>query len=187
MDIAYGSEQAKKFITNVGLITSKGKHGQNIMACEWTHHISYTSGILAICVDRENETYHNIKKSKEFGVNLTALDQTKLASVAGGYSGSEYDKIEALKELGFEFYQAKKINTLMVKGASLNVECKVIKVIKLPEHTMFLGEAQEVSMNPDKNSVCFHRGLYWNLTNNVQKPSEEERAKTKEIVEKHKK
>jgi hypothetical protein len=35
------------------------------------------------------------------------------------------DKIIALKEWGFQFYQAKEINVLMVGEASLNVECKL--------------------------------------------------------------
>jgi hypothetical protein len=35
------------------------------------------------------------------------LDQSILSSIAGGYSGNDYDKISALKELGFEFYNAK--------------------------------------------------------------------------------
>jgi hypothetical protein len=41
-----------------------------------------------------------------------------------GYSGNKYDKINALKELGFQFYDANKIKTLMVKGASFNMEYK---------------------------------------------------------------
>ncbi|HEX7258207.1 MAG TPA: hypothetical protein VF242_09110, partial [Nitrososphaeraceae archaeon] len=40
-------------------------------------------------------TVENIRTSKEFGVNLCASDQSILASVAGGYTGSMYDKVNA--------------------------------------------------------------------------------------------
>ena len=186
MDIAYGSDFAKKFVTNVGLITSSGKYGQNIMACEWTHHISYVQGLIAICVNRENESYNNIHKSKEFGVNLCATNQTVLSSVAGGNTGREYDKIAALKELGFEFYKAKKINVVMVKGASLNVECKVIQEIALPEHTLFIGQTVEVKENKGKQSLGFHAGMYWRLEQQIPKPSDKQKARIKEVVQKHK-
>jgi hypothetical protein len=34
-------EGSNKFITNVGLITSNGPFGADVMGCEWTHHVSY--------------------------------------------------------------------------------------------------------------------------------------------------
>ncbi len=33
----FDDDRINKFVTNVGLVTSNGPHGQNIMACEWTH------------------------------------------------------------------------------------------------------------------------------------------------------
>ena len=147
MDLPWGDEKTVQFITNVGLITSKGKHGDNIMAAEWTHHISYSPGLIAVCVGHGKATYDNIKETKEFGVNISAIDQNVLASISGGSSGKTVDKIGALKELGFKFYKANKINTLMVEGAVLNIECKLMKEIPLGDHTMFVGEIVEVSYN----------------------------------------
>src|SRR3989338_8808174 len=124
MDLPWGDERTTKFITNVGLITSYGQFGHNIMASEWTHHISYSPGLIAVCIGHNKATQMNISKTKQFGVSLCAIDQATLASVAGNYTGKDYNKIEALKTLGFEFYKAKKIKTLMVKGAALNIDCK---------------------------------------------------------------
>ena len=117
MDLPWNDERSNQFITNVGLVTSNGPFGPNVMACEWTHHISYQPGLIAVSVGHTKATVENIRNSKEFGVNLCASDQSVLSSVAGGYTGSMYDKVNALKELGFEFYKAKRIIPLMVKGA----------------------------------------------------------------------
>jgi flavin reductase (DIM6/NTAB) family NADH-FMN oxidoreductase RutF len=155
------------------------------MACEWTHHISYQPGLIAVSLGHTKATVENIRTSKEFGVNLCASDQSILASVAGGYTGSMYDKVNALKEIGFEFYKAKKINSLMVKGAALNIECRLYKEITLGDHITFVGEVVEASNNPDKVPLAYHKGKYWAMDKNLVKPSMEERERIKKVVEKH--
>ncbi|MEK6909707.1 MAG: flavin reductase [Candidatus Aenigmatarchaeota archaeon] len=112
MDLPDWDEKSLKFITNVGLITSDGPFGPNIMSSEWTHHLSYSPGLIAVCPRPSRTTYENIKETKEFGVSLCAVDQAGMASISGGYHGREYDKIKALKELGFEFIKQRKLNPL---------------------------------------------------------------------------
>src|SRR3989344_9701363 len=48
VDIPYGSEAAGKFLSNVGLITSNGPNGEDIMAAEWTRPASHSPGLLAV-------------------------------------------------------------------------------------------------------------------------------------------
>ena len=139
MKLPWNDPRSNKFVTSVGLITSDGPHGPNIMACEWTHHVSYDPGLIAVSLGPTKATVENINQTKEFGVNLCAFDQSVMSSIAGGYSGNNYDKIGALKELGFEFYHASKIKTLMVKNASLNAECQLFQESKFGDHIMFIG------------------------------------------------
>ena len=65
------------------------------MVCEWTHPISYQPSLIAVSLGHTKATVENIRTSKEFGVNLCASDQSILASVAGGYTSSMYDKVNA--------------------------------------------------------------------------------------------
>jgi flavin reductase (DIM6/NTAB) family NADH-FMN oxidoreductase RutF len=127
LDLPWNDERSNKFITNVGLITSDGPFGADVMACEWTHHVSYSPGLIAVCIGPKKTTHENIIQTKEFGVNLSSTDQSIMSSIAGGYMGSKYNKINALKELGFEFYEAKKIRAVMIKGAAVNIECTIVK------------------------------------------------------------
>ena len=187
MDILWGDEKTTTFITNVGLITTNGQNGNNIMACEWTHMVSYSPGMIAICINPKKTTAENIQKSKEFGVNITSTEQTVMASIAGGSTGKEIDKIKVLEELGFKFYKGKKIKTIMVKDAVLNVECKIIKEIQLGSHIMFVGEVIEASINSDKTPVAYHKGRYGKVEFSIPKPTEQEREKINKIVEKFRK
>lgn len=186
MDIAWGSEESSKFVTNVGLITSNGPHGNNIMAAEWTYHISYTPGMIAISLRPTRATYENIKKTKEFGVNLAGVDQNVVSSIAGGSSGKGTDKIKVLEDMGVKFYKAKKINAVMVKGASLNAECKLVKLIKTGDHDLLIGEVLEVSAT-EKNSLIYHGGKYYKVGERIQKPEQDELDKIAKLVKKHEK
>ncbi|MBI2233271.1 MAG: flavin reductase family protein [Candidatus Aenigmarchaeota archaeon] len=186
MDLPWGDEKTTKFVTNVGLITSNGPYGYNIMAAEWTHQVSYSPGLIMVNVGFNKATEANITNTKQFGVSLAAFDQDVAASISGGSSGKDVDKIKVLKELGTEFYKGKKIDALMVKGAVLNIECKLLKMEKLGDHTMIVGEALEASAN-EKKPLIYHRGKYWHLGVQMQKPSEAVRERISRLVEKYKK
>lgn len=187
MDLPWGDDKSVKFITNVGLITSDGPAGPNVMSTEWTHHISYSPGLIAVCIRPTDATHENISKTKEFGVNICAVDQSIMASVAGGYTGREYDKIKALQELGFEFYKARKIKAPMVKDVAVNIECELVEAILLGDHTMFVGGVVEATNNSDKEPLGYHKGRYWIMNTGVVKPLDEERERIRKVVEKFKK
>ncbi len=186
MDLPWGDEKTTKFITNVGLITTRGPSGDDIMACEWTHHVSYSPGLVAVCIGRKKATARNIRKTKEFGISLCAADQSVVSSVAGGYSGAAYDKIAALRELGFKFYKGRKIKAFMVEGAAVNIECKLHRTIKLGDHTMFVGEVVAAS-SAQKEPLAYHKGRYWIMNKNIKKPSDKKRQQIRNTVEKYKK
>jgi len=187
MDLPYGEERTKQFVTNVGLITSNGRYGYDIMACEWTHQVSYMPGLIAVCVNFKDATNANISKAREFGVNLCASNQNVLSSIAGNYSGKNYNKIEALRELGFKFFKAKKIDAMMVEGAAMNAECRLFKKINLGDHTTFVGEVVELYPVKAKDILVYHGLRYWKIGDNIPKPPPDELERIKEIVEKHRK
>ena len=189
MDLPWGSDYTKKFITNVGLITTTGPQGDNIMAAEWTHFVSYSPGRIAVSVGKHyrKATAVNIEKTKEFGVSIAATDQNVLSSLAGKVSGNDYDKIGALKELGFKFYKGKKIKALMVEGAALNVELKLVNTIDMGSHVMYVGEALEAAPNPDKEPLAYYQHKYWHIGENIHKPDKEELDRMNAIIEKHRK
>ena len=185
MDLPWGDEKSLKFITNVGLITSDGPYGQNIMAAEWTHHISYSPGLIAVCIGSKKATFDNIRKTKKFGVNIASINQSVISSISGGFTGKEVDKIKALKELGFKFYKGEN-GILMVEGAAMNAECKLFKEIQLGSHVMLVGEVTKASAL-EKEPLAYHKGKYWIMDKNIEKPSDKKREHIKNIVQKNRK
>ena len=60
MHLAWNDRRTRQFITNVGLITSNGPAGLDIMSAEWTHHwrgIFYSFGCIERSRCRHNDSY----------------------------------------------------------------------------------------------------------------------------------
>ena len=63
---------------------------------------------------------------------------------------------------------------------------QIIQKIELGDHTMFVGEVVEL-YQAGKKPIVYHAGKYWKLENQIQKPTQEERDKIREVVDKFKK
>lgn len=186
MELGWGNETTKLMSHNVGLITSNGPFGNNIMTCEWIMRTSFNPAIVAVSIAKPRATYANIIKTKEFGISFAAYDQNILASVSGNNSAKIVDKIKILKELGFKFYKAKKIDALMVEGAAVQMECKIIKKIPAGDHVVFLAEVLDAN-STGKTPLLYHAGKFYTVGEIIQKPSPEGLEKIREIIMKHKK
>lgn len=184
-DLPWGDERTSKFSTSVGLITTNGPNGHNIMACEWTHQLSYSPGIISVHIGPNKATAENIIHSKEFGVNLADTGQTVAAHVAGKNSGHKVDKVAVLKELGAVFFKAKKIGAFMLEGAAMQAECKLIATYPMGDHTMFVGEIIELYPANDKEPLVYHNTKYSAPGETIPKPDAEELAKIDQIIAKH--
>jgi flavin reductase (DIM6/NTAB) family NADH-FMN oxidoreductase RutF len=188
MDLLWNDRRTSQFVTNVGLITSDGSFGPNIMAAEWTHHISYSPSLIAANIRGHDATAQNIKESKEFGISIAAENQNVICSIAGKYKGIHVDKISVIKEAGIAaFYNAKSISSQvpMLVGAAMNAECKLVKQEELGDHIMFVGEVIEISADENIRPLLYHNGRYWKLGEAMIKPQPDLLDRIEEFAKKH--
>ena len=73
MELPWNDPRSNQFATTIGLITSNGSSGPNIMAREWTHHLSYKSGLIAVSLGYTKTSAGNIRQNQGFGMNICAL------------------------------------------------------------------------------------------------------------------
>jgi flavin reductase (DIM6/NTAB) family NADH-FMN oxidoreductase RutF len=187
MELKWDDYRTRKFVTNVGLITSDGPNGPNMMAAEWVHHVSYSPSLIAVCLGPGRATVENIRKSRQFGISIASSSQSAICSIAGGSTGLEVDKVAQLGEFGLTFYPAKKINAPMPSGAAMNAECTLLQEIPLGDHVMFVGEVVEISADEAAVPLIYHAGRYWEFGAQMQKPPEDVLAKINALKEKYKK
>ncbi|VVC01182.1 FMN reductase (NADH) RutF [uncultured archaeon] len=178
MDLGYNNPKASKFVTNVGIITSNGPNGHNIMAAEWTYYVSYSPALMSVHVGRGvpplgKATMENIRATREFGVSIAASGQNVFASIAGGSSGRDVDKIALLREMGAEFYPAKNIGVLLLKGAAMHAECRVKDIMEIGDHFMVIGEVLDAESDETKEPLAYNFGRYRSIGPFLEKPQQE--------------
>ena len=149
------------FTTGVSLVTSSGTHGQNVMAAEWTIQISYKPMLIAVFIHEDSATFENIKKTKEFGINVSSEGQTMAVNIAGGYSRREIDKLK-VKGI-FDFLPSRKIKSPMIAGCIVNAECKLVTMKKLGDHIMAVGKVVAISYDETKKPLIYHSGRYFRI------------------------
>ncbi len=160
-------ESLRHMVTGVGLITTfTEERGPNVMAAEWTMTVSHHPPLILVVVHRENATHEMITKSREFGVNLAADDQSDLVSLAGSFTRYQTDKFSS----GIiRTYKAKRIRAPMLEGAVVNTECILKETVTFGDYTGFIGEVVEISHNPEKRPIAYHLGRTWKVEN-FEKP-----------------
>lgn len=188
MDLGWGNEKASKFLTNVGLVTTDGPNGPNVMAAEWTYYVSWSPALISVHIgggQTGKATAENIMNAKEFGVSIAASGQNAISSIAGGSSGRDVDKISVLRGIGAEFYPAKKIKALMVKGAAINAECRLVEAKVLGDHTMFIGEVVDIQTDQSKSPLVYSFGKYYSLGEHLHKPDQPLLDRIESLKKKH--
>ena len=191
VDLGWGNEKASKWATNVGLITSDGPHGPNIMAVEWTYYVSYSPALISVHIGGTTKnasgkaTLDNIRATKEFGMSLAASGQNVFSSIAGGSSGKDVDKIGLLRELGAKFTAGKHTKVLLLEGAASTAECRVKEITDLGDHVMILGEVLEMDSHGEKQPLIYSFGKYYGLGEMIGKPEQGVLDKIAQLKEKY--
>ena len=161
------AEKAQRyFATGISLVTSSGPYGQNVMAVEWTMQISYKPMLIAVFIHEKSATFENIKKTKEFGINVSSADQTMAVNIAGGYSRREIDKLKIKNS--FELVASQKIKSPMIAGCLINAECKLVIMKKFGDHTMVVGKVVAISYNEAKKPLIYHSGRYFRIGSTIE-------------------
>ncbi|MGZ5498547.1 MAG: flavin reductase family protein [Candidatus Aminicenantales bacterium] len=119
----------------IGTYGSDGK--PNIMTVAWGGIASSKPPCLSVSLREATLSYHNIKRTEAFTVNIPSEKHLKEADFVGMVSGRECDKF---KETGLTPEKSRLVNAPIVKEFPYALECKLVKQVDLGLHTMFIGE-----------------------------------------------
>lgn len=114
----------------------------NILTIAWTGTVCTNPAMVYISVRPERYSYHMIKESGEFVINLTTEKLANAADYCGVRSGRQVDK---WKECGLTADKAASLEYApMISESPVNIECKVKEIQELGSHHMFLAEVTAV-------------------------------------------
>ncbi|MDE1726776.1 MAG: flavin reductase family protein [Thaumarchaeota archaeon] len=154
------------FMTGVSFITSYGPNGQNVMAAEWTMQISYEPMLIAVFIHEGSSTLENIRKTKQFGINVASEKQATLISIAGGYSRKEIDKLSINNS--FQLLKSKKTKIPLIANCLINAECDLTMIKKIGDHIMVVGKVVSIRYNDTEKPLVYHRNRYFSIGPSIE-------------------
>jgi flavin reductase (DIM6/NTAB) family NADH-FMN oxidoreductase RutF len=119
----------------VGTYDADGK--PNIMNAAWGGIASSKPPCISVSLREATLTYHNIRHSQAFTVNIPSEKYTREADYVGIVSGRTVDKF---KETGLTPLKSERVNAPIVKEFPYALECRLYREVELGLHTMFVGE-----------------------------------------------
>ena len=128
------------------MVSCADKEGHdNIITIAWTGTICTNPAMLYISVRPTRYSYHLIRESGEFVVNLTTKDLVKATDWCGVRSGRDVDK---WSEMHLTRGNAQTlIYAPIIEESPVNIECQVVKVEELCSHHMFLAKVTGVQVD----------------------------------------
>ena len=127
------------------LVTVADREGNsNIFTVAWAGTICTNPPMLSISVRPERHSYHMIRETGEFVVNLTTESMAWATDYCGVRSGRDTDK---WKDTGLTPEKANVVNVPVIKESPVNIECRVVKVEELGSHHMFIADVVAVDVD----------------------------------------
>lgn len=116
----------------------------NIITIAWTGTICTNPPMAYISVRPERYSYHMLRESGEFVINLTTESMAYATDYCGVRSGRNVDK---WKETGLTPVLAQTVKAPVIAESPVAIECRVTEVKELGSHHMFLAEVTGVSVD----------------------------------------
>ena len=145
------------------MVSTADKEGNsNIITIAWTGTVCTNPAMVYISVRPERYSYHMIKESGEFVINLTTEKLTKATDYCGVRSGENVDK---WKECRLTQGKASSLEFApIIEESPVNIECKVVEIKELGSHHMFLANvtavhADEAYLNEQNKFELNNTGL----------------------------
>lgn len=116
----------------------------NIITVAWTGLINTQPPRLSISVRPGRYSYHLIRESGEFVVNLTPARLIRAADLCGMYTGAKVDKF---RKAQLTPEPAQSVACPLIAECPLSLECRVTDVLPQGTHDLFLADIVAVDVD----------------------------------------
>lgn len=130
----------------VVMVSAADKEGRDdIITVAWAGTVCTNPPMVSVSIRPERYSYHMIRETGEFVINLTTEELAFATDYCGVKSGRDVDKF---RETGLTREKAEKVNAPMIAQAPVSIECRVKEIRELGSHHMFI--AQVVAVHADE-------------------------------------
>ena len=127
------------------MVSVADKEGNaNIITVAWAGTVCTNPPMLTISIRPERYSYHMIRETGEFVVNLTTEELARATDYCGVRSGRDTDK---WADMGLTKEKASEVSVPLIRECPVNLECRVVRVDELGSHHMFLAQVVAVDVD----------------------------------------
>lgn len=124
------------------LVSCRGLDGENnVLAVGYCGNCSYDPPMVMVGIVPSRYSYHMIKESGVFVVNLVDENYKETFNYLGTHSKRDEDKLAIMK---VNLDEAKIVNAPILTDCPVNIECTVVDSIVTGSHEMFIGKIEYV-------------------------------------------
>ena len=143
-----------RFPSGITVVTSRGSagelHGITVSAfCS----VSLSPPLILVCIEKTTGSHEAINETKIFAVNILAAGQDDMSERFSLPSSDKFDGVP-LRTAGSGVF--------LLADALVAMECRLRNVYDGGDHSIFVGEVEEVSIK-DGNPLVYFHGLYRDL------------------------
>ena len=129
------------------VIVSCGDEAEhNLITIGWTGILNTRPPITYISVRPERHSYHIIRRTGEFVINLTDSSMARATDICGMYTGRKRNKAEMA---GLTLERSSVVSCPSIAQSPLSLECKVNRIIPLGSHHVFVADIIRAAVRED--------------------------------------
>jgi flavin reductase (DIM6/NTAB) family NADH-FMN oxidoreductase RutF len=129
------------------LVSCRDKDGSNnALAVAYCGNCSYDPPMVMVGIVPSRYSYHMVKETGCFVVNLVPKSLKEAFDYLGSHSGRDEDK---LAKVNLNLAEADKVNAPLLTDCPVNIECKVVDSVMTGSHEMFIGRVEHVHVDPE--------------------------------------
>lgn len=137
------------------LVSCRGKNGEdNALAVGYCGNCSYDPPMVMVGIVPSRYSYHLIKESGCFVVNIPDKSYQEIFDYLGSVSKRDCDK---LAEKNVKMENGKVVNAPILSDCLVNIECTVVDSIVTGSHEMFVGKVEYV--HADESLIDSERNI----------------------------
>lgn len=145
------------FATGITIITVDNEGEIHGMTANSFSSVSLNPPLVLVCVDERARSHQLLHARQRFGINVLASGQRSISD----YFARSTETHQHPEEAGARFDRTGH-NTPVLHGALAYLECRLHQALKAGDHTVFIGEVEELVVR-EGDPLLYFRGKYREL------------------------
>ena len=143
------------------LVSCRDKDGRNnALVVGFIANVSLDPAMVMVGIVPSRYSYHMVKESGCFVVNLPTKGYEKEYNYLGSKSGRDEDKFAAMN---IKWTDAEYVNAPILTDCPVSIECSVVESIQPGTHELFIGKVEAV--HADEEYLDQNGNILWNKIN----------------------